>query len=322
MNTKSLILQQLKNATDYISGEEISNQLNISRTAVWKHIQELKKAGYNINSYTKKGYILTSSPDSIANEEITPNLKTAQFGSSYIYHHSIDSTNISAKFLAEQGAKEGTVVSAEEQTKGKGRLGRLWQSPVGQGLYFSIIVRPQIPVYLAPQITLVVASVIAKVLNEKYNLHAVIKWPNDILVDSKKLAGILVEMSSDIDRINYAVLGIGINVNNPEAAFTKTDTKYQPTSMFNELKTKINRSELLTTLLAELEIAYHTFIESGFNTFKPIWESYAFSINKQIQVTTANQSLTGTLTGIDESGALLLEINGEKHTIHSGEIIL
>lgn len=319
---KRLVLMNLKKASEYVSGEELSNQLKISRTAIWKYIQELRKDGYIINSSTKKGYQLISSPDIVSTEELSAYLNTNSFGRNYNYYESIDSTNTTAKFLAEQSADEGAVILAEEQLNGKGRLGRQWISPHGLGLYFSIIVRPNIPVTQASQITLVIAAVIAKVLNSKYNIPAKIKWPNDILINEKKICGILVEMSSDIDNINYAVIGIGINVNNTEDSFSGITAKYLPTSLLLETSLRANRVMLLAEILNKLELAYDEFIKVGFQGFKSMWETYAYSLGKEISVITSMDNFQGILSGIDNSGALLLDIDGEKKLIYSGEIVL
>lgn len=323
LNTKGLVLKKLKGTIDtseYISGEQISNELQISRTAVWKQIQELKKDGYMITSYPNKGYILESSPDILIKEEITPYLNTSVFGRSFYYHKTIDSTNTTAKILAENDENEGAIIVAEEQLNGKGRLGRTWVSPLGKGIYTTIIVRPKIPVHQASQLTLVVATVIAKVLNEQYNIPAKIKWPNDIIANDKKIAGILVEMSSDLDQINYAVIGIGLNVNHSLDSFGGIDPTYTPTSMAMEASSFFNRAEVMIQLINDLEKAYMDYIETGFQGFKPIWEQYAFSINKTINVYTGTTTIVGTLLGINETGALVIDVNGTIQTIYSGEL--
>lgn len=321
-NKKRLVLARLKNSSDYVSGEELSNILNISRTAIWKYIQDIRKDGYLINSSTKKGYQIISSPDKVSAEELSTYLDTNIFGKNYNYFETLDSTNTTAKILAEQNADEGTVVLAEQQLAGKGRMGRHWVSPYGMGLYFSIIIRPKIPVNQASQLTLVIAAVIAQLLNNKYNIPAKIKWPNDILVNGKKVCGILVEMSSDIDRINYAVIGIGINVNNNLDSLSMITTNLVPTSLLLETGLRTNRAQIFAELLNKLENAYIEFIESGFEEFKQIWETYAYSIGRLITVETTVENYKGILSGIDKSGALILNINGQKKLIYSGEIVL
>ena len=323
MPIKDRILQYLYETDGYVSGEELSKQLSISRTAIWKHIQELKKEGYQIDSITRRGHCLQTTPDLLTAKEVQRNLNTSVFGKSYHYYDTIDSTNATAKILAESGAEEGTVVIAEEQVCGKGRMSRIWLSPERQGIYMSIIVRPQIPTTQAAQLTLVTATVVADYLRKRFQIPAEIKWPNDILVNSKKICGILIEMSSDLDRIHYAVIGIGINVNSTfEGVVGNQESQYWPTSVFQETGTTVDRVEFLSKLLEDLEKAYTSYIELGFQMFKEKWEMYAYSIGKQVTIVTPTENLTGLLQGIDNTGALTLVVDGVQRTIYSGEFLL
>ncbi len=319
---KNSILTQLKNATDYISGEQLSGNLHVSRTAVWKHIQELKKDGYVIDSVTNRGYKLQSSPDTISLVEVQSRLQVRVFGHKYCHYETLESTNTTAKKFAELGEPEGTVVVAEQQTHGKGRMGRQWASPKGRGIYFSLIIRPKIPVMQAPQLTLVVATVIAEAIREQYAVPATIKWPNDIVVNGKKLCGILVEMSSDMDQIHHAVIGIGVNANNTREELPEVVTQWTPTSLYLETGSPIDRAHFTVYVIEQLERAYEMYLMSGFRPFRSKWESMAYSIGNEITITMVGETIRGILLGIEDSGALVIEENGIKRTIHSGEIII
>lgn len=320
------ILSILKeNNQIFTSGEEISKTFNLSRTAIWKHIQELKKEGYEIFSVPKKGYQIQKSPDVLTEEEVSRYLKTTDFARDYCYYVSLGSTNTIAKQIAESSnAPEGTVIVAEEQTEGKGRMGRQWVSLKNKGIYMSIITRPKIPINRAPQITLMLATVVARFISNHYHVPAKIKWPNDILIHQKKVCGILVEMSSDLDSIHYAILGIGINLNQTAGELNMIENQhYMPTSIRNETDIVVNRRVCFANLLLELERAYQAFIENGFTAFKDLWEEYAYSIGKEITVHTHSSIIQGTLLGITDQGALsLVGKDGETQVIYSGEIVL
>jgi len=216
MKTNTLeVLKMLKENNDFVSGEDISNKLGVSRTAIWKNINSLKELGYVIVSIPKRGYRLISEPDIILKESIMSDLKTDFIGREIYYYKTIDSTNIYAKKIANDSS-EGTVVISEEQSMGKGRLGKLWSSPKDCGIYMSIILKPNINVYEAPILTMIAGLSISNALRNITDLDISIKWPNDIIINNKKVCGILTEMSAEIERINYIVLGMGINVNSQD----------------------------------------------------------------------------------------------------------
>src|SRR6056297_1639751 len=219
---KNKILKILKENKDYISGEKISNILNVSRTAVWKNINNLKEKGYKIDSISRKGYKLISSPDILTYEEITPYLKTENIGKNILYFDTIDSTNKKAKGIAET-SPDGTVVISKEQTAGRGRLGRNWSSPKGSSLLISILLKPEIDPSKVSNITLVGAVALVKTL-EDLGIEGLIKWPNDIIINGKKIAGILTEMSAEINQVNYIIMGIGVNL------FVKTEEFHEDIS--------------------------------------------------------------------------------------------
>ena len=211
MRTKILSILR-ENSPEPISGEELSTQFKISRTAIWKHIQILKKEGYAINALPKKGYVLVSVPDKMLPAEISAKLTTKWLGRQIHYEESVTSTNNVAKNLANAGCDNGVTCVAEEQSGGKGRLARGWFSPAGEGLWFSVILKPPFMPDEASKCTLLAAVAVVRSINEYAGVKAVIKWPNDILLEGKKLVGILTEMSAEFGHINYIIIGIGINV--------------------------------------------------------------------------------------------------------------
>ena len=203
----------MDNEGKYISGQKISEELGCTRTAVWKHISELKKEGYEIEGIQKRGYRLISIPDSIRPHAIRMNLKTKRMGHEIHYDDVIDSTQDKAHTLALNGAQEGTAVITEQQLKGKGRLGRQWESPKGTGIWMSFILRPNIPPHQAPQLTLLTAVAVAQTIEAATEIQPEIKWPNDILINGKKAVGILTELQAEADLVQSIIIGVGINVN-------------------------------------------------------------------------------------------------------------
>jgi len=236
MSTKDQLLLYLKERKgDWVSGEALSNKIAVSRSAVWKHICKLREEGYVIESSPKKGYLLRKAPDLLFPNEIREGLDTKVFGKrDIVYFTETDSTNTRAKDLAARGAPEGTLVISERQTKGRGRKGRSWFSPSQGGIYTSLILRPSISPSEAPKITLLSAVVVAETLRSLTGLSAIIKWPNDILINGKKIAGILTEMSTEMDAIDYIVVGLGLNVNTPDFP---DDIREKATSIFRNRQT-------------------------------------------------------------------------------------
>jgi len=257
--TKDKLLLFLKeNQGHWVSGELISNNLSVSRAAIWKHIQKLKEEGYVIESASKKGYLLSKSSDPITADEIRQGLSSKVFGKKdIIYLNETDSTNTRARELAAQGTPEGTLVIAEKQTNGRGRRGRSWFSPPGGGIYFSLILRPIISPSETPRITLMTAVVLAETLISLMKLKLKIKWPNDILVNGKKLAGILTEISTEMDAVNYIIVGIGLNVNTQFEDLPK-EIKKTATSILIETGKQFPRVKLIQHYLKLYEKYYET----------------------------------------------------------------
>lgn len=251
--TQSEILKFLReNSGNFVSGSNLADRLGISRTGIWKHIRKLKETGYEILSHPKEGYKLIEVPDSLSRGEIVPNLETGWLGLAYHYLDTTTSTNDHALLLAAQGAPNGTVVVAEEQTKGRGRLRRDWLSMPNRGIYMSILLRNPLPVRVAPQSTYLAAVALVKVLRSKFSLPASIKWPNDVLIGSRKVAGILTEMQSDQDYSRFVVIGIGINVNYSRDELGQS-FRYPATSIAMEVGRTVKRQHVLLAFLNQLD---------------------------------------------------------------------
>ena len=313
------ILNILKNSKEYVSGESLSSSLNVSRTAVWKHIKNLKNKGYMIEGISNKGYKLLSSPDKINKPDLFKNLKTKKIGRNFIHFDLIDSTNIKGKQLAKENCPDGTLIVAEEQSCGTGRFKRAWNAPNG-GLWFSLVLRPEIPTSEAPKITQIAAASIYKTLKD-LNIDSKIKWPNDIHINNKKLCGILGEMNCDMDTINYLVLGIGINVNLDINLLDK-EVQKTATSLKFEYKKDFDRNEILSGFLNNFETEYEKFthnldIKNTINICRQnsnIWGKKAklITYNKEELVTCVSLS--------DEGDLIIIDSEGKEKTVLSGEI--
>lgn len=320
--THELVLRLLKEKQgNPVSGTRLASRLNLSRTSVWKHIQKLRSLGYEILSHPKEGYTLTAIPDLLIPEEIVPHLETSWLARDYRHYGQIGSTNDEALLLAAQGAAHGTVVVAEEQTEGRGRLQRSWVSPAGRGIYFSILLRVPLPVQEAPQSTMVAALGLVKVLSEGYGLQATIKWPNDVLLEGKKAAGILADMQSDQDHTRFLVVGIGINVNHNESDLAGP-FRYPATSLAMELGVPVQRPKLLLKLLHCLEQVYDHFFKNGFGVMLAEFERVSAILGKQLQIQSGKESFFGKASGFTPEGALrLLKGNGEEEIIWVGDVM-
>lgn len=308
---KQKILDILKNADGYISGERISEQLNISRAAVWKHIKNFKNMGYEIDSVTNKGYRLVSSPDIITENGIKSGLDTEYFGQTLFIYDETDTTNERAK--ANSSAPQGSTFIAEVQTRGKGSRGRGWVSPRGTGIWHSILLKPDISPLEVSQITLVAGLAVCRAIG----LGAKIKWPNDIVIGSKKVCGILTEMSAEIDMVNYVVCGIGINVNTE--SFDK-EIEHRATSMYIESGQKFRRDELIAKLLNEFEYYYKRFLNGGLRAILDEYKENCITIDRDVSVIFKKETVTGKAVDVDESGSLVVETADGIIRVTSGEV--
>ncbi len=315
------ILQLLRESpSDFLSGEELSRRLKVSRTAVWKRMRHLRSLGYEIEASTRSGYRLIQSPDILTPSEIKPLLKTKWMGKTIHYFHTLDSTNSKAYELATQGAEEGEVVIAESQVKGRGRLGRNWFSPPYLNLYLSVILRPQIPPHQAPLITLMAAVATAEAIEKCSGLRPLIKWPNDILLKGRKVAGLLNEIKSETDRIHFVILGIGVNLNVAEKMFPKKIRRIA-TSLKRERGEGVSRKEFLQRLLEELEGWYQRFLKKGDKLILDAWRERSRIKGKRVKVTSFGETLSGVAMDVDSDGALILKMgDGERKRVVAGDI--
>ncbi|HWO95496.1 MAG TPA: biotin--[acetyl-CoA-carboxylase] ligase [Bacillus sp. (in: firmicutes)] len=317
------LLEMFTNSEDeYVSGQKISDMLGCSRTAVWKHIEELRKEGYELEAVRKKGYRIVQKPNKVSENELRLGLQTERIGQFIHYEETVDSTQKIAHRLAQEGAVEGTVVVAEEQTAGRGRLDRSWYSPKHTGVWMSIILRPSLPPQRAPQLTLMAAVAVVQAIQEVTTISPDIKWPNDILINGKKAVGILTEMQADSDRIHSVIIGLGINVNQQKEHFAPAIQDIA-TSLKLESGKDINRALLMQTIFLKLEQLYDEYLTNGFKLIKLLWETHAVSIGRNIIARTLMGTIEGVAKGITDDGVLLLEdAHGHIHQIYSADIEL
>ncbi|MDQ0257446.1 BirA family biotin operon repressor/biotin-[acetyl-CoA-carboxylase] ligase [Evansella vedderi] len=318
---KGKVLQLLRDhRDDFLSGERISEELSCSRTMVWKYIDSLRKEGYEILAVSNKGYQLKGESDVVSVHAIESRLIRDSMFQHINYEESAVSTQISAHKLDAEGALAGTVVVANEQTGGRGRLGRSWYSPPDTGIWMSMILRPEVELREAPQITLVTAIAVVRGIEKATDIEVDIKWPNDLLLCGKKIAGILTEMQADPDRVNSVIVGIGINVN--QTSFPE-DVKGVATSLSAMTGKIYHRAAIIAEILNEFQWLYDTYLTKGFSFLKPLWEARAVTIGKKIIARTPKESIEGIAEGIDEEGVLLLRDNNNKlHRIYSADIDL
>lgn len=306
----------------YISGEEISRRLSISRTAVWKQINKLREEGYEFEAVSRKGYRLVFAPDKLEEGDVLKELQTKSFGRHLNLMEVTSSTQEAARLLAEEGAPEGTLVIAEEQTGGRGRQGKRWYSPARKGIWMSLLLRPQRPLSFAPQLTLLTAVAVCRAIRKVTGVDAGIKWPNDLLVQGKKICGILIESVGEDERIKYCIAGIGIDVN-VELEELPSELHKVATSLKIESGQTQSRATLISAVMNELEQLYNLYEEEGFAPIGHLWEALSVTLGKRVTVKTPRGETEGTAEALDESGALvLLDDTGNHITIFSGDVQL
>lgn len=324
---RAKILEMLRGAGDgFISGEEMAEKLGVTRTAIWKHIQELRGSGYEISSHSRNGYMLKHSPDSLLASEIGYGLNTELVGRLIKNFQQVDSTNNVAKeMLIKNGPNgwkklDGLVVVAESQTGGRGRLERSFFSPVGTGIWFSVVLCPPFAPQEAPKCTLLAAVAVTEAMRE-FGLKPGIKWPNDIVYEGKKLVGILTEAGCDIDRIKHVVLGIGINANIKAEDFPE-DLRDKATSMEIMKGEPVARVKFLQVVLRSLEKWYKVAINEGFEPVFEAWRKYSVTLGQEVRVIGIRdgEEFTGKAVDIDSYGALLVESEGQVHTVMAGDV--
>lgn len=318
------IIEMLRNTGEnFLSGESIAERLGISRAAVWKHIQKLRRSGYEITSRERCGYKFTDAPDLLLANDIKDGLNTQVIGKEIYYFPSTDSTNSTAKVFAYRNVPDGTVVVAEEQTGGKGRLNRTFYSPRGKGIWFSLILRPKLVPSDAPKCTLLAAVSIAHAM-DRFGLKAQIKWPNDVMFDGRKLVGILTELSAEMSRITYIVLGIGINVNIARDEFPP-ELRDVATSLMEMKGEKLSRIQFFRAVLEEFDKLYVDITSDpkrGFVRMLDEWRKYNITLGKSVRVITASSGeyFLGRARDIDADGALLVETKDGLERVFAGDV--
>lgn len=318
---KDKVLQRLFEADgEPISGQVIADEFGLSRTAIWKYMKEFEEEGYEIGSIRKKGYYLISRPDLVTAGLIHKYLTTKRYGKTINYYETCDSTQPIAHDLAQNGAADGVIVVSEEQVMGNGRMARPWSSKAFKGIWMSVITKPQLTPQQAPQMTLVAAVAIVRAIEEVTGLVPQIKWPNDLLLNGKKVSGILTELQADPDLVKAIILGIGINVNQEVAEFP-AELASIATSLKIEKGESVNRAKLIAAVLKYLERYVDLYVESGFAPIKLLWESYSNTIGKQVRAVMVQETVEGMAIGITDEGMLELQLaDGSIRGIYSGDI--
>jgi BirA family biotin operon repressor/biotin-[acetyl-CoA-carboxylase] ligase len=298
---------------EWVSGEEMAEMLGISRAAVWKQIQSLRQRGYEISASTRKGYRLAKKQDFLDADRICGSLKTKWLGRDMRILAKVSSTNEVALSLA-RDCPSGTVILAETQTQGRGRLSRSWDSPPG-GIWMSLILKPEMPLAHVYQINMAVAVAVCKAISSSLGLEAGIKWPNDLLIEGQKICGILMEVSAQVDRLDYAVVGLGLNANNDPSGFP---AEWRSTSLAAELGHDISRCELIGRILEEIEVAFE---KMGHQDIYEEWRSRSLTLKRQVRITSAAGNLVGEVVDLAEDGALLLLSGDEQKRVLAGDCI-
>ncbi|NLI57391.1 MAG: biotin--[acetyl-CoA-carboxylase] ligase [Clostridium sp.] len=327
---KNRILKKLKNSNkEYVSGEQLSECLGVSRTYIWKCIKELREEGYIIESSPKLGYKLSYIPDIINNKEIMEERESKLLGKNVIYFSQIDSTNNYAKKIAQEGCEEGTVVIADLQISGRGRLGRQWNSKDKKGILMSVVLKPEISIEELQIITLAASIAVVEAVKELTGIDLGVKWPNDIILDGRKVCGILTEASMEMDKINFVVLGIGLNVWHEKKDFP-SDLEEKATSLAIYLRQKgqlndiiIRRSELIKRILFKLEELYHKVNRGDLDLITALWKKYSVTLGKEVLIAVKGEQHNGVAIDITKEGKLIVQcIDGTRKEVLSGEIFV
>ena len=315
---KAEILKMLRETDSYVSGQELCNKFGVSRTAVWKAINQLKENGYEIEAVQNKGYHLLSAPDIMDKTELESIHATEWAGCEIYYFDSIDSTNTKAKELAEEGHPSGTLVVADRQTAGKGRRGRSWESPTGIGIFMTLMLKPEINPNNASMLTLVAAMATTRAIRRVTGVPALIKWPNDIVMNGKKVCGILTEMSAQFDYINHIVIGIGINVHNED--FPEEIAK-TASSLYLESGQHIHRASLIEAFLEEFEDVYAEYLKTeDMEGLQKEYDAMLVNRGRQVRVLDPKEPFEGKAMGITKKGELIVDTWESRKLVSSGEV--
>ena len=323
MTTDATILAALRANPDGVSGADLAEQLGISRAAVWSRIEELRRLNYEIEAGPHFGYRLLFSPDVLHADDLLARLGgTRVIGRDIQVFEETTSTKDVVERLARDGVKEGVAVYAESQTKGRGRLGRKWVSPSHKGLWFSILLRPQLRPQMATQLTVASATALRRAIKLQTGLSPEIKWPNDILIGGKKVSGILTEMSAELDQVKYVILGIGVDVNLAANEFP-ADLRKIATSLRIETSRPVSRAELAVHILRELDRDYARICAGEFTAVADEWEAHCTTIGRDVTVQIGGRKLRGRAESLDDDGALLLRTeHGRLEPITGGDVTL
>lgn len=314
-------MKLLRESDGYVSGQSLCEEFGVSRTAVWKVINQLKEEGYHVEAVKNRGYRIADIPDVMSEEELKSLLtgKTRWAGQEIYYYPDTDSTNIRAKELGEKGAPHGTLVVAGQQSAGRGRRGRGWESPPGCSIYMSILLRPEFLPSKAPMLTLIMAYSVAKALRACTGMEVKIKWPNDIVLNGKKLVGILTEMSTEIDYINHVVIGVGVNVN--MASFSEEIAK-TATSLRIETGEIIKRSTLIVEMMKHFEKNYEMYLKTeDLSGIREAYNGLLVNCGKEVRILGAREPYQAVALGINDSGELLVrKQDGSQEAVYAGEV--
>ena len=316
---KEEILRLLRSADGYISGQELCNRFGVSRTAVWKAINQLKEAGYEIEAQQNKGYRLMAAPDLMTEAEIKSLMHTEWVAKEVLYFDTIDSTNTKAQELAEKGYPSGTLVVADKQESGKGRRDRSWVSPSGTGIFMTLMIKPDINPNNASMLTLVAALAVAKAITSVTGEEALIKWPNDIVVNSKKVCGILTEMNAQFDYINHIVVGIGINVHNE--SFPEEISQMASSLMIEAGGKRFHRAQIIAETMSYFEQYYDTFLKTqDLSALVREYDELLVNRNKSVRVLDPKEPFDGKAMGITPKGELIVDTWESRKLVSSGEV--
>lgn len=316
---KEEILRLLRSADGYISGQELCNRFGVSRTAVWKAINQLKEAGYGIEAQQNKGYRLMAAPDLMTEAEIKSLMHTEWVAKEVLYFDTIDSTNTKAQELAEKGYPSGTLVVADKQESGKGRRGRSWVSPSGTGIFMTLMIKPDINPNNASMLTLVAALAVAKAITSVTGEEALIKWPNDIVVNGKKVCGILTEMNAQFDYINHIVVGIGINVHNE--SFPEEISQMASSLMIEAGGKRFHRAQIIAETMSYFEQYYDTFLKTqDLSALVREYDKLLVNRNKSVRVLDPKEPFDGKAMGITPKGELIVDTWESRKLVSSGEV--
>ena len=316
---KEEILRLLRSADGYISGQELCNRFGVSRTAVWKAINQLKEAGYEIEAQQNKGYRLKAAPDLMTEAEIKSLMHTEWVAKEVLYFDTIDSTNTKAQELAEKGYPSGTLVVADKQESGKGRRGRSWVSPSGTGIFMTLMIKPDINPNNASMLTLVAALAVAKAITSVTGEKAMIKWPNDIVVNGKKVCGILTEMNAQFDYINHIVVGIGINVHNE--SFPEEISQMASSLMIEAGGKRFHRAQIIAETMSYFEQYYDTFLQTqDLSALVREYDELLVNMNKAVRVLDPKEPFDGKAMGITPKGELIVDTWESRKLVSSGEV--